>query len=527
MKKMLALVLALVLCLSLFCGCGKKDTIVGTWKTTIDIGDYAKSALEESMEMEFTAENPLKIDFYLQFTEDSVMKAAYDEEQVAKAISTFVTNLSPELVENLYQQMEDEMGYSKEEADTAIREFSGGEYSSLQEYVDSLFSEFAYDMGIESEVFSGTYTVEEDKIKVTPDEDSISLSTDELRFTLKGDKLTFYGNALLENVNFGGIEYTETDEDEITFTRVDDKEMPAVKSGGNSDETESDTKRDDPDPTAPQVTGKDINPDAIVKVPFEIKPNNEPCVLIDNEYMTVSLKSVERDVDEEDYWWDDMIVKFEVTNKTEDAQLILDADIIEIDGVQIDDYFFTDVNAGNTAVQEFKIDNTELVGMGFGGYNDLTLYFTAELLHSDSRQETQLREEFDLDPVTVKINLASSPSAPQTIDTLSENGIEIGYIGSAVDFADNYVEYYLCKNTTDKDISIESENCVINGYEIDTFVWMDVLAGKSAILALEFSDLDDSGLKAEEVHGKLTVDFIATTYVDWFADQIAVLHYPA
>lgn len=509
MKKVISLALVFILCLSVFCGCEKKSSIVGTWKASIDVGEYVKASIEESMQMTFDdKEYPMMFDLYLQFTKDGQYIVAFDEQQITDATKAFILDLTPEMVDNFYQQMETEYGLSREAADETIRTSTENQYNDLPSYVTALMEEFDYSQSTSIASPTGKYSVDDDTLIITTSENGVT-EDNKLSYTLKEKTLTISGKDFFDGIVLG-------DNEKVVFTKVSDKDMPS------HEDVEVDPEADT-ESTIPNVTEKDVDPDSLSNCNFEVVPNNAPCTLIDTDYMTISVKSIEHDVEKN--WWDNTVINIEIVNKTEDSKLYVELPSAEIAGVLYDNFFYATVNAGNTSVEEITIDNLELSSMGFGGYNDIILYFTSELEHSDSTQETQVRDEFTEDPVTLNVNLASIPSAPQTIDSLSDNGVEIGYIGSKVDYSGDYIEYYLCKNTTENDITIESENCVINGYEVDTFAWMEILAGKTAVIAVEYLDIDDIGIAAEEIHNNLKIDFVAITYADWFADQIAVITY--
>ena len=210
MKKISALVLALVLVLSLFAGCSK-NALVGTWEGKADISEVMAAAMTQVLGegVEFTPD-AVYLHATITMNKDGTYSLEFDEDETTQSVLAMIDGMQDTLVEAVYQALEAQ-GVTREQADIAIMENSG---LSIAEYVESEIESMkdSLDLDLASSNASGKYETKDGSLTLRSEEgDEI------LQYTLKGDSLTLSLDAgfLGENELFSGI-----DKIDFAFTRV-------------------------------------------------------------------------------------------------------------------------------------------------------------------------------------------------------------------------------------------------------------------------------------------------------------------
>lgn len=154
LTKILSLLMAMVMLLSLV-ACGKKeDSIVGKWE-----GELSSEALKAMMgELEMDADLDTKIKLYFEFGEDGKGKLSFDEDSM-KA-------LAEEFTLKMLDAMTAEMGMSIDDILDAMG-------MSKEEYIASAIEE----MGTEDLDTPFSYTVDGNKLTITDEDDGKTVIT--------------------------------------------------------------------------------------------------------------------------------------------------------------------------------------------------------------------------------------------------------------------------------------------------------------------------------------------------------------
>lgn len=210
MKKISALVLALVLVLSLFAGCSK-NALVGTWEGKADISEVMAAAMTQVLGegVEFTPD-AVYLHATITMNKDGTYSLEFDEDETTQSVLAMIDGMQDTLVEAVYQALEAQ-GVTREQADVAIMENSG---LSIAEYVESEIESMkdSLDLDLASSNASGKYETKDGSLTLRSEE-----GDEVLQYTLKGDSLTLSLDAgfLGENELFSGI-----DKIDFAFTRV-------------------------------------------------------------------------------------------------------------------------------------------------------------------------------------------------------------------------------------------------------------------------------------------------------------------
>lgn len=210
MKKISALVLALVLVLSLFAGCSK-DTLVGKWEGKADISEVMAAAMTQVLGegIEFT---PDAVYLYATITmnKDGTYSFEFDKDKTTQSVLVMIDDLHEPLVETIYQSLEAQ-GVTREQADAAIKESTGVTVADyVQSEIDSMKD--SIDLDLDSDNMSGNYETKDGSLTLHSEE-----GDEVVQYTLNGNSLTLSldGGFLDENEIFSGI-----DKIDFAFTRV-------------------------------------------------------------------------------------------------------------------------------------------------------------------------------------------------------------------------------------------------------------------------------------------------------------------
>ena len=164
MKKITALLLALVMALSL-AACGSKDDskqLVGTWQCALDLTEKMDEEMAANLGTEYTSEVPVSLYLTTVFNEDGTFSMSPDLGATTESLNAYIQALKPALVELLYKEAEDR-GMTRDEFDSALAD-SGLTVESQVDSVLALFDVSTLLSDVESELDSGKYKLEDGRL---------------------------------------------------------------------------------------------------------------------------------------------------------------------------------------------------------------------------------------------------------------------------------------------------------------------------------------------------------------------------
>lgn len=180
MKKKLLLILLTVFMAFALAACGSekddkggKASINGIWTLEYDGSEQVSAELGGDATFVFN--------IIMEFNSDNTMRMYADVDSLKNAMS----NLTPFMVQIMYEQLEAELGYDKETADKFVQEKSG---MTIQEFCETqLIDLMDFDDLTEEFNVTGTYKVKGDKLYLADDD---GVFDDYVIFSVDGDTLT-------------------------------------------------------------------------------------------------------------------------------------------------------------------------------------------------------------------------------------------------------------------------------------------------------------------------------------------------
>lgn len=185
MKKRIALLLSFVLVLSLaLCACGGKETIVGTWKTSINLADVFNQEMEAAGMGEFINIESFDLALIMEFKEDGTGSMTVDQE----AMTASVDKLAEDLAAGLEAYFTDYFASMGIEMD--LDEALAAAGMSMDDLVGELKAEFAGEDAFADFTTEFNYKAEDGKLYMSEDLET-EVSTEEYNtYELKGNTLT-------------------------------------------------------------------------------------------------------------------------------------------------------------------------------------------------------------------------------------------------------------------------------------------------------------------------------------------------
>ena len=187
MKKRIALLLSFVLVLSLAlcaCGGGKKATIVGTWKTNIDLAEAFNEEMAASGMGDFINIESFNLPLVMTFNEDGTGSMTVDQAAMTETIDKLAADLTAGL-EAYFTEYFASMGLEID-----LDEALAASGLSMDELVEEMKAEFAGEDAFAEFTNEFKYKAEEGKLYMSEDLDS-EISTDTYNtYELKGNALT-------------------------------------------------------------------------------------------------------------------------------------------------------------------------------------------------------------------------------------------------------------------------------------------------------------------------------------------------
>ena len=187
MKKRIALLLSFVLVLSLAlcaCGGGKKATIVGTWKTNIDLAEAFNEEMAASGMGDFINIESFNLPLVMTFNEDGTGSMTVDQAAMTETIDKLAADLTAGL-EAYFTEYFASMGLEID-----LDEALAASGLSMDDLVDELKAEFAGEDTFAEFTNEFKYKAEDGKLYMSEDLDS-EINTDTYNtYELKGNALT-------------------------------------------------------------------------------------------------------------------------------------------------------------------------------------------------------------------------------------------------------------------------------------------------------------------------------------------------
>lgn len=194
MKRMGALLLALLLAWSLTACGSQANQLPGSWELRYDVAAQADESFARGFGAELHTEAPLELVWALTLQEDGSFRLELDREETERSIQSYLQVLQPTLVEFVYQSMA-ELDMSRQEVDEAM----AAEDTTVEQYVAGALSStdlMEELLGFGDGSRSGYYRLRSGSLELseTPDFaecDSVTCRVDE-------DSMSWSGEALSE-----------------------------------------------------------------------------------------------------------------------------------------------------------------------------------------------------------------------------------------------------------------------------------------------------------------------------------------
>ena len=234
------------------------------------------------------------------------------------------------------------------------------------------------------------------------------------------------------------------------------------------------------DTTVPETTEKEEDE--------PVKP--EPVVLLDNEYLTLTINDAY--VDEDNGY----TLKATFENKGEKSYAYY-IESASVDGVSVMNYFYADVNAGKKAVEDIVLEDELLRNNGLTGYTDIEM--TVYIGSSDELFEEPVGEytvHYYPQGADKAAKYVRQPAATDKV-LIDNEYITVTAVGITHDdfFECADLNLYVV-NKSEGEIGLDAESCSVNDIMMDSFLSETVPAGKSLFCSMSFDDaeLEDKGI---------------------------------
>ncbi len=231
----------------------------------------------------------------------------------------------------------------------------------------------------------------------------------------------------------------------------------------------------------------------------------EEVTVVDNDDMTIKLTAMD----------DDYTLTAYLENKSAENTYNFSLSCLSVDGIEISDWFYETVSAGNKVNGKIEVDDDDLdvlskftdIGLTFYVYDDDTydevLTVTAHVYpYGEENASAYVRETLDTDVILIDNEYVQMVATGVDHD----------------DFWDEYeLEVYLV-NKTDSEVMFSVSDAAINGYMLDPFWATSVGANcvKFGTIGWYDSALEEQGI--EEVED-IQLSMRVYDCNDWLADE--------
>ena len=220
----------------------------------------------------------------------------------------------------------------------------------------------------------------------------------------------------------------------------------------------------------------------------------EPVVLLDNEYLTLTIN--ETYIDEDDCYT--LKATFENNGEKNYSYYIEPS---SINGISVVNYLYADVSAGKKAIEEINFEDSLLRNNGVGEYTDI------EMTVIVSDDEDFLSEESVAEYTVHYYPLGEDKATKyerQPLDTdkvlLDNEYVTVTAIGFTHDEDWETTDLNLfIVNKTEDNIALGADACVVNDIMIEAYYAEEIPAGKVAFSCLSFDDEELKDKYIEEI----------------------------
>ena len=219
----------------------------------------------------------------------------------------------------------------------------------------------------------------------------------------------------------------------------------------------------------------------------------EPVVLLDNEYLTLTIN--ETYIDEDDCYT--LKATFENNGEKNYTYYI---ETSSINGISVMNYCYADVNAGKKAIEEINFEDSLLRNNGVGDYTDIEM--TIQIGSEDELFEEPVAEytvhyyPLGEDKAT---KYERQPAATDKL-LLDNEYVTVTAIGFTHDEDWETTDLNLfIVNKTEDNIALGADACVVNDIMIETYYAEEIPAGKVAFSCLSFDDEELKDKYIEEI----------------------------
>lgn len=196
MKRRIALLLSFVLVLTLAlcaCGGGKSATVVGTWKTDINLADLFNQEMEAAGMGDYINIESFNLPLVLEFKEDGTGSMTVDQEAMTATVDKLAEDLTAGL-EAYFTEYFASMGLEID-----LDEALAASGMSMDDLVNEMKAEFAGEDAFAEFTTEFNYKAEDGKLYMSEDLET-EISETYNTYELKGDTLTLdQGNEVIED----------------------------------------------------------------------------------------------------------------------------------------------------------------------------------------------------------------------------------------------------------------------------------------------------------------------------------------
>lgn len=239
-------------------------------------------------------------------------------------------------------------------------------------------------------------------------------------------------------------------------------------------------------------------------------------VLVDNEYLKITIVSVHEDILFGFY----LDVYYE--NKTTDKELMFSLQDVVVNGYVISSFWIDSLEAGTNATDEIWISLSHMEQSGITTADKIELYIRV-YDNDDWFSDDLLNQKFTVYPTGLSDGEVVSPDRPSNNDEfvlIDNDEISLIIIDTYDDSIWGYTMLaYIENKTLDKEIMFSLQEVVVNGYRINSLWASSLPAGTKTVTTIELSssDMERSGITTVD---KVELYVRVYDYNNWFDDDL-------
>lgn len=208
-----------------------------------------------------------------------------------------------------------------------------------------------------------------------------------------------------------------------------------------------------------------------------------------------------------------MEIQVQCINKSGKA-LMFSWDMVSVCDYMYDPMWAVEVAAGKTAIDTVELDTHALEQMGIESVDAVT--FTLRIYDSEDWMAPHIvQEAFTISPTGLNPETLDFPPRAETDgQVVIADNADIRFVIEGAEDAASYTLNVYMENKTDKNLMYTWDNVSVNGFMVDPFWAMSVVAGKRACAEITFAraDLERSGI---ETVSQIEFTLQVSDYDDW------------